>query len=158
MKKLVQNWERFALGMARSMYPHLTEDSEIFFEVGSWLEKLVREIMDGQPVNIWMTDEGLQLREELGAETFITFFWIPITSQKQNIKYSSIKLINEVMVVNSVQPFTDFIDGISGAALGLTTEDQNQARRRFPNYYSDAFWGLWHFRQLRSSEDTRDLD
>ncbi len=60
-------------------------------------------------------------------------------SQKQNIKYLSIKLINEVNIVNSVQPFTDFIDGNSGADFGLTTEDQKPSTHA-SNYYSDAFW------------------
>lgn len=117
--------------LARSMYPHLTEDSEIFFEVGS--DGALFEKYDGQPVIIWNDRRGSQLREELGGvgNVYNVFDTTP-TSQKQNIKYSSIKLINEVNIVNSVQPFTDFIDGISGADFGITTEDQNQARRRFP--------------------------
>ncbi len=34
-----------------SIYPHLTEDSEIFFEVGS--DGALFEKYDRQPVNIW---------------------------------------------------------------------------------------------------------
>ncbi len=34
-------------------------------------------------------------------------------------------------IVNSVQT-PDFINGISGVDFKATTEDQNQARRRFP--------------------------
>ncbi len=42
-EKGFRNWERFAFSwaLARLMYPHLTEDSEIFFEVGS---DVIREI------------------------------------------------------------------------------------------------------------------
>jgi hypothetical protein len=117
--------------LARSMYPHLTEDDEIFFEVGS--QGALFEGYDGQPVIIWNDRRGSQLLKELGGvgNVYNVFDTTP-TSQKQNVKYSSTKLINEVNIVNSVQPFKDFIDGISGAEFGLTTEDQNQARRRFP--------------------------
>lgn len=117
--------------LARSMYPHLTEDDEIFFEVGS--QGALFEGYDGQPVLIWNDRRGGQLLKELGSvgNVYNVFDTTP-TSQKQNVKYSSTKLINEVNIVNSVQSFKDFIDGISGAEFGLTTEDQNQARRRFP--------------------------
>lgn len=113
------------------MYPELTEDDEIFFEVGS--QGALFEGYDGQPVLIWNDRRGSQLLKELGGvgNVYNVFDTTP-TSQKQNVKYSSVKLINEVNLINSVQSFSDFIDGISGAELGATVEDQNQARRRFP--------------------------
>ncbi len=65
------------------MYPHLTEDSEIFFEVGS--DGALFEKYDGQPVIIWNDRRGSQLREELGvSETFITFL-IPHQRVKSRI-------------------------------------------------------------------------
>ncbi len=77
-----------------------------------------------------MTDEGLN-REELGvSETFITVFDTTPTSQKQNIKYSSIKLINEVNIVNSVQPL-QILSMVLVVRIGLTTEDQTK--------HADAF-------------------
>ena len=117
--------------LARSMYPDLKEDDEIFFEVGS--KGALFEGYDGQPVIIWNDRRGGQLLSELGGvgNVYNVFDTVP-TSQKQNVKYASTKLINEVNIVNSVQSFTDFIDGISGAEYGVTVEDQNQARRRFP--------------------------
>lgn len=117
--------------LARSMYPDLKEDDEIFFEVGS--DGALFEGYDGQPVIIWNDRRGGQILKELGGvgNVYNVFDTTP-TSQKQNVKYSSVKLINEVNIVNSVQKFSDFIDGISGAELNLTVEDKNQARRRFP--------------------------
>ena len=43
--------------LARSMYPHLTEDDEIFFEVGS--QGALFEGYDGQPVLIWNDRRGV---------------------------------------------------------------------------------------------------
>ncbi len=66
MKKLVQELGKGLLkALARSMYPHLTEDSEIFSEVGS--DGALFEKYDGQPVIIWNDRRGSQLREELGC-------------------------------------------------------------------------------------------
>ncbi len=71
--------------LARSMYPHLTEDSEIFFEVEFW--RCWCSKYDGQPVIIGMTDEGPQLREEVGgvSETFITILVLPTVKQEYKI-------------------------------------------------------------------------
>ncbi len=138
-KSWFRNWERFAFeGVARSMYPHLTEDSK-YSLVGS--DGALFEKYDGQPVIIRNDRRGSQLREELGvSETFITFWHHTNWSQKQNIKYSSIKLINEV--VYSVQPF-----GILSMVLAnsFIYNGRPKIHQTFFNYYSDAFWGLWLF-------------
>lgn len=143
--------------LARSMYPHLTEDDEIFFEVGD--KGALFEGYDGQPVIIWNDRRGGQLLDELGGvgNVYNVFDTTP-TSQQQNIKYSSIKLINEVNIVNSVQPFKDFIDGLSGAEFGLTTEDQNQARRRFPIIIPMRFEDFDIFINKGFLNDTREFD
>ncbi len=57
------------------MYPHLTEDSEIFFaEVGS--DGALFEKYDGQPVKYLKDRLGSQLREELGCRKLIIAFLI----------------------------------------------------------------------------------
>ncbi len=93
---------------------------------------LVREIRRTTSRHLGMTDEVPTPREELGGvrNVFITFLILPPTSQKQNIKYSSIKLINEVNIVNSVQPL-QILSMVLAVRILATTEDQNQARRRF---------------------------
>lgn len=118
--------------LARSMYPELERDDDIFFEVGE--APALFDGYDGQPVIIWNDRRGAQLLAELGnkvGNVYNVFDTTP-TSQRQNVKYSSIKLINEVNIVNSVQSVGDFLDGLSGAQWGVTREDKNQARRRFP--------------------------
>lgn len=118
--------------LARSMYPELERDDDIFFEVGE--APALFDGYDGQPVIIWNDRRGVQLLAELGnkvGNVYNVFDTTP-TSQRQNVKYSSIKLINEVNIVNSVQSVGDFLDGLSGAQWGVTREDKNQARRRFP--------------------------
>lgn len=118
--------------LARSMYPELTRDDDIFFEVGE--APSLFDGYDGQPVIIWNDRRGYQLLNELGGKVgnvYNVFDTTP-TTQRQNVKYSSLKLINEVNIVNSVQHYTDFLEGISGADKGITVEDTNQAKRRFP--------------------------
>lgn len=117
--------------LARSMYPHLENDDDIFFEVGE--APALFDGYDGQPVIIWNDRRGGQILHELGGKVgnvYNVFDTTP-TSQRQNIKYSAVKLINEVNIVNSVQSFEKFIDGISGQGTGVK-EDKNQALRRFP--------------------------
>ncbi len=67
------------------MYPHLTEDSEIFFEVGSDGGALF-ENRDGQPVIIWNDRRGASVPPRSSwwvPETFITFLIPPPTSQAE---------------------------------------------------------------------------
>ncbi len=65
-KSWFRNWERLlSKALARSMYPHLTEDGEIFFEAGS--DGALFTKYDGQPVIIWNDRQGSQLRESWGC-------------------------------------------------------------------------------------------
>lgn len=117
--------------LARSMYPNIENDNEIFFQVGA--DGSAFEGYDGQPVLIWDDRRGAQLLKELGGvgNVYNVFDTNP-SNQRQNVKYGSVKLINEVNIVNSVQDVKEFLSGISGADSSLVVEDQNQARRRFP--------------------------
>lgn len=118
--------------LARSLYPSLERDEDIFFEVGS--DGSTFDGYDGQPVIIWNDRRGSQILHELGGKVdnvFNVFDTTP-TSQKQNVKYSAVKLINEVNIVNSVQSFENFVDGLMGIDGNHFTEDKGQALRRFP--------------------------
>ncbi len=65
-----RNWKGLLSKIAESMYPHLTEDSEMASKV---LTVLFGKY-SGQPVIIGMTDRVSTTRESLGVpETFITF-------------------------------------------------------------------------------------
>lgn len=110
--------------LARSFFPG-AEDDDIFFEVGSG--KSLFEGYDGQPVIIWNDRRAEDLLAELGSRSnvFNVFDSHP-TRARQNVKYSSTNLINSVNIVNSVQPYAEFLNGLAG------DEDKKQSYRRFP--------------------------
>lgn len=117
--------------LARALYPNLKDDGDIFFEVGEG--GALFDGYDGQPVIIWNDKRGGQILNELGGKVGAVYnvFDTTPTSSKQNIKYGSVKLINAVNIVNSVQSYDEFLDGISGRDSGIM-EDTRQAKRRFP--------------------------
>ncbi len=72
------------------MYPELTADDEIFFEVGS--QGALFEGYDGQPVLIWTTDEEASFLKELGESETSTTFSIRPQRARNERKYSSVKI------------------------------------------------------------------
>lgn len=122
--------------IARNMYPNLENDDDIFFEVGA--ENACFEGYDGQPVIIWNDCRAVDLLSMLkGRGNVFNVFDTHPTSQRQNVKYSSIRLTNEVNIVNSVDSFTEFLDGLAGEYTDKTgvlhhAEDKGQSYRRFP--------------------------
>ncbi len=123
-------------GLARALYPNLTDDEDIFFEVGA--KSAAFEGYDGQPVIIWNDRRAIDLLTELnGRGNVFNVFDVHPTKQKQNIKYGSIYLGNTVNIVNSVQPFREFLDGLCGEYRDRSgeehkSEDKKQSYRRFP--------------------------
>lgn len=133
--------------LARSLFPDFKNDDDIFFEVGS--EKTTFEGYDGQPVVIWSDCRAYDLLQKLGTRgnVFRVFDTHP-TKARQNIKYGSINLINQVNIVNSVQPYKEFLDGLAGEYMkdGVLqqseTHEKSQSYRRFPfiiPIYEDDF-------------------
>ncbi len=134
-EKLVQELGKasvFSKALARSMYPHLTEDSEIFFESRSrGACSRNTTFFWTKPVIIWndKTRVSTTRRAGVSENVYNVLDTAALNESKAEYKiFPSIKLINEVNIVNSVQPYRCFIDGISG---GLTTTPK-PARRRFP--------------------------
>ena len=122
--------------IARNMYPDLQYDEDIFFETGS--DGATFENYDGQPVIIWNDCRSFELLKILGGRgNVFTVFDTKPTAQRQNIKYSSLILCNAVNIVNSVQPYEDFLNGLAGEYTDkhgneYKSEDKNQSYRRFP--------------------------
>lgn len=123
--------------LARALFPGLP-DEECFFEVGG--ENVGFEGYDGQPVIIWNDFRAKELLFTLGSRSavFNVFDTIP-TNLRQNVKYSSVKLLNKVNIINSVEHYQDFCDGLAGEYTGkdgtkYTAElsEKQQAYRRFP--------------------------
>ncbi len=122
--------------LARAMYPELKHDEEIFFEVGA--ENALFEGYDGQPVLIWNDRRAGNLIKELGGRSNVyNVFDSHPTKQKQNVKYSSVGLVNAVNIVNSVQPYVEFLETLAGVNkdeedAGNEYDQKSQAYRRFP--------------------------
>ena len=113
-----------AKALARSLYPDLSDDRDIFFEVGS--AGNLFDQYDGQPVLLWNDYRSDELLKALGkrGNVFNVFESHP-TAQLQNVKYSTTMLLNTVNIVNSVEPVMDFFSNLAG------DEDPNQVYRRF---------------------------
>lgn len=126
----------FCRGVARSFFPNLQFDEDIYFEVGQ--NNASFEGYDGQPVIIWNDCRSFELMQKLGGrENVFNVFDTHPTKQRQNIKYGSTSLNNVVNLVNSTQPFRDFLDGLAGEYTArdgtfYKAEDKGQAYRRFP--------------------------
>lgn len=117
--------------IARSLYPELEKDDDIFFCIGDG--KATFEGYDGQPVIIWNDCRSFELFNLLGSRgNIFNVFDIHPQAIRQNVKYSSINLINTVNIVNSVQSYTEFLNGLAGEYSDYKAEDKGQSYRRFP--------------------------
>lgn len=112
-------------------------DEAIFFEVGA--DNVTFEGYDGQPVIIWNDCRCDTLFFKLGGRENVFNAFDPFPPNiKQNIKYGSVKLVNSINIVNSVQSWSVFLDGLAGEYLNKKTgkmevsEDKGQSYRRFP--------------------------
>ena len=107
------------------------KDEEVFFVVGQGNSKF--DGYDGQPVLVWDDLRAFDLltyyNKNVGA-IFNLFDIVPSSSQ-QNIKFSSVKLINSINIVNSVESFQKFADTIC-YKNGELDEPDKQIYRRFP--------------------------
>ena len=124
--------------LARALFPDMDNDEAIFFEVGA--KGSAFEGYDGQPVIIWNDRRAIDLLEELGSRNnvFNVFDSHP-TRQRQNVKYSSVNLVNRVNIVNSVQPYSEFLSGLVGEykdkhghLVKSEMAQKSQSTRRFP--------------------------
>ena len=127
--------------VARSLFPEIERDEELFFVVGS--EKVTFDGYDGQPVIIWDDFRAIDLLEACGGRGnfFDTFDTHPTTGagNRRSVKFGSTRLINFVNIVNSVQPWKEFLDALVGEyedAKGVKHKSEkaqkSQSYRRFP--------------------------
>lgn len=112
------------------------EDDEIFFNVGA--DDTTFEGYDGQPVIIWNDCRAFTLIEKLdGRENVFNVFDPFPPNIRQNVKFGSVSLKNTINIVNSIQPWSEFLDGLSGEYKDSEgnirkSEDKSQSYRRFP--------------------------
>lgn len=124
-----------ALARALIDRDNVMKDDEIFFEVGA--DRTSFEGYDGQPVLIWNDCRATTLLTKLdGRENVFNVFDPYPADIQQNIKYGSIRLNNEINIVNSVESWKEFLDALAGEYRrnGKTqkAEDKSQSYRRFP--------------------------
>jgi hypothetical protein len=111
-------------------------DDDIFFETGS--DKVSFEGYDGQPVIIWNDCRAGSLIHKLGGRENVFNVFDPFPPNiQQNVKYGSVRLNNTINIVNSIQPWESFLDGLAGSYVDRSgnihdAEDPSQSYRRFP--------------------------
>jgi len=120
--------------LAACLFPDIPSD-EVYFETGG--DKTTFEGYDGQPVIIWNDFRARDLILTFNRGQVFNMFDSHPTGARQNIKYSSIRLINSVNIINGVEPYEDFLNGLSGEYTDrqnnrYKAEDKSQAYRRFP--------------------------
>jgi len=123
--------------LARSLYPEIEDDSKIFYIVGN--DNVLFDGYDGQPVLIWSDFRAEELLKTFGYKRGIIFkiFDTHPTKFNLNVKYGKISLINKYNIVNSVQNYRAFLNGLSGEYVDSEervhyAEDKKQSYRRFP--------------------------
>ena len=121
--------------LAKALYPNLS-DSECYFEVGGAGAPF--ESYDGQPVIIWNDQRASDLLKNFGGRgNVFNIFDSHPAAIRQNVKYSSTNLVNAVNIVNGVDSYRNFLDGLAGEYKDTNgdthkAEDKGQAYRRFP--------------------------
>lgn len=116
------------------------EDEDIFCNI-SGDDTVAFESYDGQKVLIWDDFRSKEVLEGCASKRGNVFKIFAVNPDKtiQKKKYSSVNLINEVNIVNSVQHWREFLDGLAGEFRSrngelVTAEDKYKAQsyRRFP--------------------------
>lgn len=91
---------------------------------------------DGEPVLIWEDYRAYKFIQNFSREGTFAIFDSHPKVQSQQVKNSRIVLQNFVNIVNGVEPYMDFLNGLSGEYTDRDgnfhqSEDKNQAFRRF---------------------------
>ncbi len=122
--------------IARCLYPCIENDEDLFFELGC--DNVSYEGCDAQPVNILSDYRAYTLLDAYkGRENLFKVFDSHPHNSRVNVKFSSIKPVNAVNIVNSVEPKDKFLNGLAGEYKDKSgnirkAEDKAQSYRRFP--------------------------
>lgn len=119
--------------LARVLFPDY--EGQCFFEVGG--DKVSFEGYDGEPVIIWNDRRAAGFVGSFGREETFDIFDSHPTDARHNVKYGSVRLVNAVNIVNGVEPYIDFLNGLAGEyttrdGQEMKAEDKGQSYRRFP--------------------------
>lgn len=122
--------------LARSLFPEYDNDDDLFFVAGA--RGVAFDGYAGQPVIIWDDRRAIDFITELGSRDNVFAYFDPHPVRKaQNIKYGKTMPINTVNIINGIDSYTAFLDGLAGeytdkSGVRHTAEDKTQAYRRMP--------------------------
>lgn len=118
--------------LAKSLFSDLEKP---YFVVGG--TGVAFQQYDGEPVVIWNDKRASGFIADFGREQTFDILDMHPSNSVQNIKYGSIKLINSFNIINGIEPYEDFLDGLAGEytdknGVFHSQEDKSQSYRRFP--------------------------
>lgn len=125
-------------GIARSFYPGLPDD-EVFFIIGG--DKVTFDGYDGQPVIIWDDCAAINMLDAVGGQDTLFKVLDPFPGADRvrvTVKHGKTQLINCINLINSAQPFADFMRDITTPPKKkhrrqeAGKEDPRQTGRRIP--------------------------
>lgn len=110
-------------------------DEKPYFEVGA--TGVAFQHYDGEKVVIWNDKRASGFIADFGREGVFDMLDMHPSDSVQNVKYGSTRLINEFNIINGVDSYKDFLNGLSGEYTDKEgkfhkAEDKSQAFRRFP--------------------------
>lgn len=98
---------------ARSLYPNIDNDDDLFFSVGG--KNVSFDGYDGQPVIIWNDIRPYDLISIFGDRgNLLDTLDIHPVRKDEHIKFGKICLTNTVNIFNSVIPYAEFFDALAG--------------------------------------------
>lgn len=119
--------------LARQLCPEIQEEHDVLFSVGA--EKTLFEGYEGQPVLIWDDRRAHEMVSSLGGVgNVLTIFDPHPIKKRQNVKYSSVNLVNTFNIINSVDPPGKFLNALVGyysASDWRHDSEAMQSYRRF---------------------------
>ena len=142
--------------LAKALFPDV---DDCFFEIGG--QNTTFDGYDGQPVVIWNDFRSIDLITRFGRGEVFDIFDTHPTGAKHNVKYSSVKLVNPINIINGIEDYQVFLDGISGEYTDKNgnqriAENKDQSYRRFPIIISlkeESFSVLLNKGYLNSTRD-----
>ena len=119
--------------IAQKLFPEVEKP---YFTVGNDA-RVAFDGYDGEPVIIWDDYRAAHFIKNFGRGGVFNLFDTHPRQQAQQAKNSRVILTNAVNIVNSVEPYMQFLNGLAGEykdrdGVEHEAEDKNQAYRRFP--------------------------
>lgn len=130
-----------AIGLTHYLNPEFKNalESELIFNIKA--DKVTFKAYDGQPCIVFNDRRAYELLATLNTRGNLFNVFDPHPNgadNVQDVKYGSAILLNYINIVNSVEPYTDFMDSLvelddpHDPAKFRLPEDRGQAYRRFP--------------------------